>query len=312
MADNNDNNNEVMLEDLLVESSKEAQAKAFMHELEQTNPKLYAELEHQALLAIQSIRNGYKPAERLETLKHLFQMHPSLDPTASGDTYGVRAFITAMTKNKREAGRAKRFYDRAIDAFFKSLYNDSPYLPSKVAGYDPEKLEKQQKNVIKPKKTKISTVKPEGYSPRVSLGSVLYESDGVVEDTASFLDYWASKFRDELVGSVYGKTYRLMKIESPEKDTRVLTFNNFNDKFTMKVKLTLTSSLALTDVGLRMVLDAHQTYYIGGVSKIQHPGLGDDVLETVESTVKEVMTQLSRSLENKLGGSKSSELLPLV
>ena len=139
---------------LLSESSKEDQAKAFLKDLQANNPKLFAELQQQALMAVLAVRNGYKPLEKVETLKHLFHVNPAMDPTNSGDTYGVRAFITAMTKNKKEAGKAKRFYDRTIDAFFKAIYNDSPYLPTKVPGFNPDKKQK----VLKPKKTKISTV----------------------------------------------------------------------------------------------------------------------------------------------------------
>jgi len=125
-------------EDYLVESSKEEQAKAFKDDLERNNPELHADLERQAKLALQGVRNKQKPKQKVNVLKTLFSWNQELDPTESGDTYGVRAFITAMSRNKREAGKAKRFYDRTIDAFFKNLYgNEHPQMDTQEEPGEP-------------------------------------------------------------------------------------------------------------------------------------------------------------------------------
>ena len=125
-------------EDFLVESSKEEQAKAFKNDLERNNPELHADLERQAKLALQGVRNKQKPKQKVNVLKTLFSWNQELDPTESGDTYGVRAFITAMSRNKREAGKAKRFYDRTIDAFFKNLYgNEHPQMDTQEEPGEP-------------------------------------------------------------------------------------------------------------------------------------------------------------------------------
>jgi hypothetical protein len=52
----------------------------------------------------------------------LFSWNPEFDPLVSGDTYGVRAFITALVGDNRSAGKVKRFYDRTIDQYFKQVY----------------------------------------------------------------------------------------------------------------------------------------------------------------------------------------------
>ena len=109
---------------ILDESSKDDQAKAFKKDLAKNNHELHIDLERQAKLAIAAVRNGYNPREKVDALRTLFHWNKEMDPTESADTYGVRAFITALSKNKKEAGKAKRFYDRTIDALFKDLYNE--------------------------------------------------------------------------------------------------------------------------------------------------------------------------------------------
>jgi hypothetical protein len=109
---------------LFTESSKEAQAKAFRKDIAHEDPELFDDLERQARLALVSLRNHAKPKQKVDKLKTLFSWNKELDPTQSGDTYGVRAFITALSKDNKEAGKAKRFYDRTVDAFFKGLYGD--------------------------------------------------------------------------------------------------------------------------------------------------------------------------------------------
>lgn len=104
-------------------SSKYQQAVAFKHYLADENPELYTDLERQAKLALVGLRNHKKPKQEVDKLKTLFSWNDELDPTESGDTYGVRAFITAMSKDAHEAGKAKRFYDRTVDAFFKNLFD---------------------------------------------------------------------------------------------------------------------------------------------------------------------------------------------
>lgn len=124
---------------LLNEASRRDQTIAFLKDLKSNNPKLYKQLFDQAELALYSIRGKKKPKDRLAAIKYLLHKHPELNPLMSPDTYGVRALITALAKDKKEAGRAKRFYDRTLDLFFKDKYEKSPYLPKKIAGVDTEK-----------------------------------------------------------------------------------------------------------------------------------------------------------------------------
>lgn len=108
--------------EFLEESSKEQQAKAFRDSVAQENPELFQDLERQARLALVGLRNHQKPKQKVDNLKTLFSWNKEMDPTQSADTYGVRAFITALSNDKLEAGKAKRFYDRTVDQFFKQMY----------------------------------------------------------------------------------------------------------------------------------------------------------------------------------------------
>jgi hypothetical protein len=113
----------LLLELLFVETSnKEVQSKAFKDDLKRNNPKLYKDLESQAILAINAVKRGEKPKHNVDNLKTLFSWNPEFDPLVSGDTYGVRAFITALVGDNRSAGKVKRFYDRTIDQYFKQVY----------------------------------------------------------------------------------------------------------------------------------------------------------------------------------------------
>lgn len=90
-------------------------------------------------MAINAIRNGYKPRQKLPALNYLFQLHPDLNPMEYGDTYGVKAFIVALAQNNKEAAKAKRFYDRTIDQIYKKKYEKSFYLPKYTTTINSEK-----------------------------------------------------------------------------------------------------------------------------------------------------------------------------
>ena len=116
----------LLTELLFVETSnKEVQAKAFKLDLQRNNPKLYKDLESQAVMAINAVKRGEKPKYNVDNLKTLFSWNPEFDPIVSGDTYGVRAFITALMGDNKSAGKVKRFYDRTIDQYFKQVYGKS-------------------------------------------------------------------------------------------------------------------------------------------------------------------------------------------
>jgi hypothetical protein len=135
---------------LFGESSKELQAKAFFLQIKENDPELFKDLERQAMLAINGIRSRQKPKTKVGVLKILFAWNPELDPTKSADTYGVRAFISSLAANKQEAGKAKRFYDRTIDAFFKQLFSK--------ASEEVAKKEKLSGNIAKQQKSKSTTL----------------------------------------------------------------------------------------------------------------------------------------------------------
>ena len=130
------NPDNLMLEELIYETKKENYFKAFLKDLQQNNAKLYAELKEQATMALNAIRSGYKPRQKVPALNYLFQLHPDLNPMIYGDTYGVKAFIVALAQNTKEAAKAKRFYDRTVDQVYKKKYEKSFYLPKYTSAVD--------------------------------------------------------------------------------------------------------------------------------------------------------------------------------
>ena len=119
-------------------STKEQQSIAFLKNTAARNPDLHKALKRQAALAIKGVRRREKPKNKVSELEQMFGKYKEMDPNQSPDTYGVRAFITALARNRREAGKAKRFYDRAIDAYFRNLYGDSAFLPVAQELQNPE------------------------------------------------------------------------------------------------------------------------------------------------------------------------------
>jgi hypothetical protein len=120
----------IMTEKLLNEYNKRDYARAFIRDIEANNPGLYNDLKTMAVLVLTAIRNGRKPSQKLDTIEALLNKYPELDPLTSDDTYGVRAFITALSKNKAESQKAKRFYDRTLDGHVRKNYKNSVYLPT--------------------------------------------------------------------------------------------------------------------------------------------------------------------------------------
>lgn len=129
----------------LDESSKDDQAVAYMADMAHEDPELFKDLERQAKLALVGLRNHAKPKQKVNNLKTLFSWNNEFDPTEAGDTYGVRAFITALSRDHKEAGKAKRFYDRTVDAFFKGLYGDKAEKISQRKTNDSEEKEDHQR-----------------------------------------------------------------------------------------------------------------------------------------------------------------------
>lgn len=118
-----------MLEELIFEVKKEDYFKAYLKDLKLNNPKMYEDLKQQASMAINAVRAGYKPRNKIPAINYLFHLHPDMNPMEHGDSYGVKAFIVALTRDSKEAAKVKRFYDRTIDQVFKKKYEKSFYLP---------------------------------------------------------------------------------------------------------------------------------------------------------------------------------------
>lgn len=117
---------ESVCEDVIQEQNVPRQelANAYVKAIKRKSPKLYDVLMRQALFAIKSVKNDEKPRHTIEDVHKLLRIDPDADPRTSGDTHGVRLFIDHLIDDSTYAGKAKRFYQQAIDALIRDTYGE--------------------------------------------------------------------------------------------------------------------------------------------------------------------------------------------
>lgn len=97
-------------------------AHAYVKAIKRKNPKLYDVLMRQALFAVKSVKKDVKPRHTVELMHKLLRLDQASDPRKSADTHGVRLFIDHLIDDATFAGKAKRFYQQAIDALIRQTY----------------------------------------------------------------------------------------------------------------------------------------------------------------------------------------------
>lgn len=97
-------------------------AQNYAKAIKRKNPDLHDLLMKQAIFAIKSIKNEDKPRDSVETINKFLKLDPGADPRKSADTRGVQLFIDAVLDDADMAGKAKRFWQQAIDALIRDTY----------------------------------------------------------------------------------------------------------------------------------------------------------------------------------------------
>ena len=118
MSDNLDN----LLDSLLLTESQEDAAKTFYRVTRKNRPEMASDLAYAADHAIDAVRAGESPGANIGNLQKVFRHNPDVDPSQSGDTFGVKTFIDVMAQDKEEAGDAKRYYTNSLKAMFSDLF----------------------------------------------------------------------------------------------------------------------------------------------------------------------------------------------
>lgn len=115
---------EQAVEQALVEQNvpKRRLAQNYAKAIKRKNPDLHDLLMKQAIFAIKSVKNEQKPRDSVDTINKFLKLDPSADPRKSADTRGVQLFIDALMDDADAAGKAKRFWQQAIDALIRDTY----------------------------------------------------------------------------------------------------------------------------------------------------------------------------------------------
>lgn len=116
----------------LLEAKKKDYAKAYIADMQANHPEIYHDIKQMVDMVMTAVHSGRKPKHKIETLKALLAAHPTLNPLRTDDTYGIRAYITAIAKDKHESAVAKRFYDRVLDALLRDTYRRSTFMPNNL------------------------------------------------------------------------------------------------------------------------------------------------------------------------------------
>lgn len=115
---------EQAVEQVLVEQNvpKRRLAQNYAKAIKRKNPDLHDLLMKQAIFAIKSVKNEQKPRDSVDTINKFLKLDPGADPRKSADTRGVQLFIDALMDDADAAGKAKRFWQQAIDALIRDTY----------------------------------------------------------------------------------------------------------------------------------------------------------------------------------------------
>lgn len=121
---------EEIVHDVLNEDRQDI-ADDYVASMKKRHPELHDELVKQAEFAIQSVRNGYLPSDKIISINNMLNLEDDLDPRDSGDTHGVRLYIDHMVNQEDPedggefSGKVKRWYQQTLDALLKKVYSES-------------------------------------------------------------------------------------------------------------------------------------------------------------------------------------------
>lgn len=111
-----------LLDSLLLTEDQTEIAKKFYRKTRKNRPEMAADLSYAASHALGTVRDGESAEENVGALKKVFKHNDDIDPSQTGDTFGVKTFIDVMATDNKEAGEAKRLYTNSLKSIFSDLY----------------------------------------------------------------------------------------------------------------------------------------------------------------------------------------------
>ena len=110
-----------LIDSLLFESQKET-AEKFYRKTRKNHPDMASDLSYAASHALGAVKAGESAEDNVGALKKVFKHNKDIDPSETGDTFGVKTFIDVMATDNEEAGEAKRLYTNSLKSIFSDLY----------------------------------------------------------------------------------------------------------------------------------------------------------------------------------------------